>query len=87
MRFLTSHSRFALASIRNRGKNEVLGEEAELAVNFKFRVVLNELLLSLVISLPLFFHSINVTLFPQVLIKKTEEHLTVTGFFYTKMTS
>ena len=47
----------------------MLEEEAELTVKFKFRVVSNELLLSLVISLPLFFHSINVTLFPQVLIK------------------
>ena len=72
LRFVTSHSRFALASMRNRGKNEVPGEEAELAVNQIPSCIKKtgfELLLSFVISLLLFFHLINVTLFPHALVK------------------
>ena len=58
--------------MRNLGKNEVLGEEAELTVNQIPSCIKKtgfELLLSFVISLLLLFHSINVTLFPHALFK------------------
>ena len=73
--------------MKNRGKNEAPGEEAAVAVNqipsCIFKKTGFELLLSFVITLLLFFHSINVTLF----FSRTVKHLTVSGFFYTKMTN